>query len=499
MVVIDDILPAPDWTSTYPRDKASDDTTIELQVDVVIGADGYRFYGSETPGFTPGGGNLLVSQASNAYDHTGLDIGDTWYYRVRAFNSHVEGLIGDEGSATVLVRIPGVPTMGTVTFLYGSLQATVPWSAGSPDTATLYRIQSNKGACGSGFEGWVAAGTDAASPNVQAVLEGYSYKYRVRGENSAGDSAYSAESNTIVTAQAPNAPTGLTATKSVANPESEIDIAWTDPTTGTLDDVEIHRAATEFGSYSLRQTVAAGAEAWTDTVGDGETWWYKARGKNDCGIGPGSFGNADDATTDVAPPADPPANITVTPKQGTDHQVEVDYDAVTDASSYEIYLALSTMGADPTVGGTHFTPDPSTPGPITIDVSSLISAGADDQVFANVRASNAGGDGPWGTEADGYTHVDTPLLTNPTQDTGDCPSITFDLSFSRLNTDSDSRTGAITIQRDDGAGYSTIHTTGTTDTTYQDTGASLSTVGYRVQFSGESTWSTRSVSPLCPE
>ena len=50
-----DGIPAPAWFGDYPRDKASDDTTIELRVTVVPDVDGYRFYASQTPGFTDSG------------------------------------------------------------------------------------------------------------------------------------------------------------------------------------------------------------------------------------------------------------------------------------------------------------------------------------------------------------------------------------------------------------------------------------------------------------
>ena len=187
----------------------------------------------------------------------------------------------------------------------------------------------------------------------------------------------------------------------------------------------------------------------------------------------------------------------VTPVAGTDHQVEVDWDDVLEASDYDVYVDTATMGADPTVGGTQVGGDTSSP-PVTVDVASLISAGADDQVFANVRGTNTGGDGPWGTEGDGYTHVERPTLV-ANQDVTALPSVWFDLTLGHTNSDGDVRnTSVMTLEREDSVGgWSTITSSLAAGTTaYTDTGASSTTVGYRVKYNGESLWRTITVSPV---
>jgi hypothetical protein len=492
----------PVWSSGYPKDDLADDTSILGAWGAVIDATAYEVYykvGGTMSGDPVTNGTLLYDGAAMSFDHNVGSYPTTVYYQVRAKNAGGNGPFGTEASAQTLPRVPGAPSVTVTSESSGQIDVLI--AAGSPDTADDYTLERRGRVCGGSYGSWsdpFPGDQSAGTYNDTTVLEGYEYEYRAKANNVAGSSGYgSTDSGKAATD--PSAPTGFTATKSGTNPTSEIDLAWTDPATGTCDDVEIYRSATFGGTYTLRQTVAAGVGAWTDTVGDAETWWYKARGVNDCG-GAGGYCAADDATTDAAPPATAPTGIDVSPKAATDDYVTVSYGAAADATSYEIYLSLSTMGGDPTSGGTHFTPDP-TGLSQDVNVASLLGATGDDQVYANVRGKNAGGTGPWGTEANGYTHRTSPGLS-ATLDAGACPSIEYDLVLDHTNTDGDSRnTETIVVERNDGSGYAAISgspfAAGTTN--INDTGASGSTTGYRAKYSSESTYTTKTVFSVCPE
>ena len=493
---VSDVMPAPTWTPGYPRDKVSDDTTIELDVTNVPDATGYRFYGSLTPGFTPGGGNLLASPATSDYEHTGLSIGQVWYYRARGFNVGMEGELSVEASATVLPRVPGVPTVSAARV--SSVRIDVTISAGSPDTAVDYGLQRRGRVCGGSYGGFATIDAHAPAGVYQdgTVLEGYEYEYQARGQNTGGDSAYSAGSS----AKAYDVPvTGVwTATypKKGTPPETVIDWSFA-AGTGTVDgyDVRYRIQGDAWPGTPQVEDTASLSGSFTSLL-DGTTYELTHRARNDCGA-VGSWSSTGTVTTDTALPL-APTSITIVPKQGTSDTVTVDWTPAVDADDHDVFLSLATMPSPPT-GGTQVGGDTSIP-PVDVDVASLISATGNDQIFGNVRGTNGGGDGPFGTEADGYTHRTSPGIGASLDETA-CPSIEFDLTFDHDNDDADTRLETFSVERRTSSVWSAISgspfAAGTTANT--DTGATTNTDRYRTKYTSESTYAETPVSPICPE
>ena len=88
---------------------ALSETSIRISWDAVTDADYYKVYGSTTPSFTPGPGNLLKDNEINSpWDHTGLNQNETWYYRVSAVKTQgpTEGDPSSEVNATTYPTLP---------------------------------------------------------------------------------------------------------------------------------------------------------------------------------------------------------------------------------------------------------------------------------------------------------------------------------------------------------------------------------------------------------
>ena len=70
--------------------------------DPTISIASYEVYASQTQGFYPNASNLVWKGKTSAYQHQ-ASVGETWYFKVRAVNTHgVAGDFSDEVSATTL-------------------------------------------------------------------------------------------------------------------------------------------------------------------------------------------------------------------------------------------------------------------------------------------------------------------------------------------------------------------------------------------------------------
>lgn len=250
------ILFAPDWfDATYPKDDPTDSDSILLKWDPVADATLYRIYyrvgAPMTPLFDPpidADGNFTTTNTEYDHDVGGQDI--QVYYKIRGENPNRAGPCGEQRDATSLEVAPDAPT-GIAAVLYNGDTARVTWTDQSA-TEDNFRLERDERLCGAstwpGTWGLVDANIapDTELYDDEAVLEGYEYLYRVRAENTGGESAWNTmtDGNEVAISVAGASPTWDSGypQKETANPTLNIDLAWDNGPTGNIDDTKIYRS-----------------------------------------------------------------------------------------------------------------------------------------------------------------------------------------------------------------------------------------------------------------
>ena len=122
---------------------------------------------------------------------TGLTAGNTYYYRVQAYNSTANSGYTNEASAAT----SGFPAAsGSLTAAkISNSQITLSWADNS-NNATGFKIERKLGAGGTYSEIATVGANVTGYPNA-GLADATVYYYRVRAYNGSGDSAYTAEAN----------------------------------------------------------------------------------------------------------------------------------------------------------------------------------------------------------------------------------------------------------------------------------------------------------------
>lgn len=171
---------------------ASGEQQVTLTWPAVAGAVSYNvFWSSQTRISAPA---VKIAQADSPYVHTGLQKGETYFYRVTALNEGGETL-GQLVPVTLIPDIPQVPVAKS-----GDRQIALTW-AGVPG-ATGYRVYWNT--TGTVTARDAALDVTRSDINHPNLVNGGIYFYRVAAANSGGSSPLSAELKVTL---APDAPT----------------------------------------------------------------------------------------------------------------------------------------------------------------------------------------------------------------------------------------------------------------------------------------------------
>jgi hypothetical protein len=179
------------------------------------------------------------------------------------------------GGPTQPPGTPGTPTASNVT----SSSVSLSWGASS-GTVSNYQIERATGASSTSF---TQVGTSTSpSFNDSGLAANTTYRYRVRANNSAGNSAYSGIVNVTTTSGNPQVP-GTPGTPTTSNvTSSSVALGWS-ASSGTVTNYQIERA-TGASSTSFTQVGTSTSTSFTDTgLAASTTYRYRVRATNSAG------------------------------------------------------------------------------------------------------------------------------------------------------------------------------------------------------------------------
>ena len=188
-------------------------------------------------------------------------IGTVYYYWVSAYNgvgesSKTAASQNATGGVTTL-NVPAAPTSLTATAT-STTQIDLAWTDNATNE-TGYTVERRSPAGSGSYSTVTTLSAGATSFSNTGLTESTQYEYRVYATNAAGNSA---NSNAASKFTIPATPTGLTAT---AVSSSQINLAWTDVSTGNTGQRIERRSPSGSGSYSTLTTVSATATTYSDT------------------------------------------------------------------------------------------------------------------------------------------------------------------------------------------------------------------------------------------
>lgn len=327
-----------------------------------------------------------VGAGATGYVDSGLDVGTSYSYRVRATNA--AGSSQPSAELVMLLDLPEAASKPNATTL-SATQIAVSWQDNSANE-TGFRIEVCRGAGCSSFDPVATVGVDITGYQVDDLDFDQSYTFRVVALNPVGEAAPSDEATTTTSLAAP-----ASDLSAVTVAPSQINLSWTD------------NASIEAG-YRIERCIGGGCSDFTEigVVGPDNTGYadaglslntvyvYRVRPFN--AVGPSAYSN--EATANTLLPADP-SNVSVTAI--TVNRIDLTW---TDNSDNENFFILETcQGA----GCTNFTPVVAIPGNTT--AYSYTSAVANSIYRVRVRAfrSNVGSSG-YTTSGDVSTVLNAP-------------------------------------------------------------------------------------------
>jgi fibronectin type 3 domain-containing protein len=239
---------------------------------------------------------------------------------------------GGGGQTTV----PAAPT--DLAAIAGNAQVALNWTASSGATGYYVKRSTTTGGP------YTQIATQAAANYTDTGLtNGTKYFYVVSADNSAGQSANSAEVNATPVLPAPSAPAGLAATAGNA----QVSLTWT--ATSGASNYHVKRSAT---SGAETQISAPTSNSYTDTgLSNGTKYFYVVSAVSSGG----ESANSSEVSATPSAPSTAPATPTGLQATGGTAQVSLSWNASTGAASYNVKRSPTNGGpyntavASPTV------------------------------------------------------------------------------------------------------------------------------------------------------
>ena len=303
-------------------------SNVNLSWDEVSDATSYNVYRDS---------NLIASPTTNAFTDTALADG-TYLYEVSAVDDAGESTSKASVSATVNNEPPAAPTNLTASANGSNVNLT--WN--TVDDATSYKVYRDSSL--------IASPTSNAFTDT-ALADG-TYLYEVSAVDDAGESTSKASVSATVNNEPPTAPTNLSAS---VNADS-VNLTW-----DTVAD------ATSYNVYRDSSLIASPTTTtFTDTALADGTYLYEVSAVD--GAGESTSKASVSATVNNEPPS-APTNLTAA---ANGSNVNLNWDTVADATSYNVYRDSSLI-ASPTTNA--FTDTALADGTYSYEVSSVDDAG----------------------------------------------------------------------------------------------------------------------------
>ncbi len=210
----------------------------------------------------------LAANTTSLLD-TGLETGQTYEYRVRAYNAGGNSSWSNTASATTpLAAAPAAPS-GLSTRVRSDSRIDLSWADNS-DNESGFEIQRH-----AGDGAWATIATtkaNATSYSDRTLQEGRTYSYRIRAFHAGGSSSWSGPASGTTQ---PAAPSHLVATKA----SSSITLSWTNNSVGATS-FTLQRAVGD-GSFKTLATLDGSITTYSDTsLKTGNTYTYRVRASN---------------------------------------------------------------------------------------------------------------------------------------------------------------------------------------------------------------------------
>jgi hypothetical protein len=235
-----------------------------------------------------------VGANTTTYSDTTVAASTTYTYRVHAFNGAGNSLNSNSAQAATPAppSAPAAPDNLTATAVSTS-QINLTWTDNS-DNEDGFKIE--RCTVGAGCPNFVQIAQTAAGANSFnniGLMDGTTYRYRVRAFNSGGDSGYSNEAS-ATTPVAP--PSNLTATAGKTGNNVFIDLRWQDNSNSETN-FDVERCTGASCTLFLPLTsVGSGVTTYRDSiVARRTTYRYQVKARN--GAGSSGYSNIASATT----------------------------------------------------------------------------------------------------------------------------------------------------------------------------------------------------------
>jgi len=214
-----------------------------------------------------------VGQDVILYQDKTVTPGNTYYYRVRSYNTY-----GDSPYSDGVTSAPSVPSNLNLTVI-SSTQINLFWKDNSPDE-TGYKIERKFGTGGT-YEQIGTTTIDVVTYSDTTVTPSNTYYYRVGAYNDFGNSPYSNEKEAVFSL--PTAPSLLTL---AVVSFTRIDLSWADNSSNESG-FKIERSYGAPGAYVQLATVGTNIISYSDTtVTPSNTYYYRVRAYNPLGDSP---------------------------------------------------------------------------------------------------------------------------------------------------------------------------------------------------------------------
>ena len=248
-----------------------------------------------------------TGSATTTYLHTGLSPNTTRFYRVRALNAQGHGDPSNVAEGTTNAARPGQPR-NLRARATGPTSITLAWEVPTSDGGeriTGYTIRMR----GPNDGTWITiprnTGPQETTFEHTGLRPATAYRYQVAAINRVGPGQWSFETSTSTYAQAPGAPTGLTA-RAVGT--SRIDLSWGAPrNTGGAPILGYQIQASDDGGSTwrnVRRNTSSTGTTFSDVnLQPATTRHYRVAALNTAGTGP--FSNTARATTEATVPGVP--------------------------------------------------------------------------------------------------------------------------------------------------------------------------------------------------